>query len=125
MDKRPVTIAQDMPRNLSKQEQRIVNYHQKSIDEGKVGRDEQGRPITVYALGVRIPKGEPHAGKFVSLPGWVNGRILSEGEAYEHWKSEIKDGKWPLYDSGERLNKRAAEIHKIMDADADAMRMER
>lgn len=104
--------------NLTPQEQRIVDYHRESIRTGRVGRDAEGRPITVFAIGPKVRSG-PHAGKFASVPGWVDGRTLSEDEALERWQAEINEGNWPLYDSGDQLNRRAQQIHKIMDYDAD------
>ena len=106
--------------NLSPQEQRIVDYHNGSMGSGRVGRDDQGRPMTVYSTGIRVERG-PHKGKFVSVPGWVPSvnpdRPLTEGEAFEHWEAEINEGKWPFYESGPALNSRSQEIHTIMDND--------
>jgi hypothetical protein len=110
--------------SLSPQEQRIVDYHRNSIKTGRVGTGPNGEPVTVYSTGIRIPEG-PNAGKFVSVPGFVNGRILSERELYDHWKGEIQSGQWPMYDSGEELNRRSQEIHTIMDAEADPARAAR
>lgn len=103
---------------LTPQEQAIVDYHRNTIATGRTGRDEAGRPITVYSTGIRVPEGK-YAGRFVSVPGFVDGRILSEDEAYAHWKSEIEAGKWPTYKSGEELNRRSQEIHRIMDEEGD------
>jgi len=106
--------------NLSPQEQNIVDYHNGSMSSGRVGRDDQGRPMTVYSTGIRVERG-PHKGKFVSVPGWVPSvnadRPLTEGEAFEHWEAEINEGKWPFYESGPALNSRSQEIHTIMDND--------
>ena len=108
--------------NLSPQEQRIVDYHNGSMGSGRVGRDDQGRPMTVYSTGIRVERG-PHKGKFVSVPGWVPSvnadRPLTEGEAFDHWESQINEGKWPFYESGAELNSRSQDIHGIMDMDAD------
>ena len=102
--------------NLSKQEKNIIKYHRETIAKGTVGRDERGNPMTVWSTGIRIPEGQPHAGKFVSVPGWDNERqvVMSEEEAYMRWKSEIDSGKWPLYKSGEALNKRSQDIHTVI-----------
>lgn len=106
--------------NLSPQEQNIVDYHNGSMSSGRVGRDDQGRPMTVYSTGIMVERG-PHKGKFVSVPGWVPSvnpdRPLTEGEAFDHWETEINEGKWPFYDSGTALNSRSQEIHTIMDND--------
>ena len=40
---------------------------------------------------------------------------MNEGEAYKFWKKEIDAGKWPMYSTGEELNQRSQDIHKIMD----------
>ena len=105
---------------LTPQEQRIVQYHDDTIAKGAVGKDDQGRPVTVYSTGIKIPAGEPNAGKFVSVPGYdnVNKKIMTEGEAYKRWKSEIDSGQWPVYNSGEELNARSKAMHQIMDTDA-------
>ena len=106
---------------LSPQEKRIVEYHNNSMKTGRVGRDSQGRPMTVYSTGILIERG-PNKGKFVSVPAWVPSvnpdRPLTEGEAFDHWESQINEGKWPFYESGPALNARSQEIHTIMDRDA-------
>ena len=109
-----------MPRHmmtLSKQEQNIVKYHHDTIKSGKVGRDAEGRPVTVYSTGIMIPEG-PNKGKFVSVPGYVRdqGRIVrDEDELYKIWERDIKSGKFPIYNTPQELNKRSEEIHTIMD----------
>ena len=50
----------NMPRHmmtLSKQEKNIVKYHKDTMKSGKVGRDSEGRPETVYSTGIMIPEG--------------------------------------------------------------------
>ena len=110
---------------LSKLEQRLVEYHKNSAASGRVGLDASGLPITLHSTGIRIDEG-PNAGKFVSVPGWVPSvnadRPLTEGEAYDYWRDEIDQGLWPMYDSGEQLNNRAREIHRIMDMDGDIIK---
>src|SRR3546814_9013986 len=49
---------------LTQQEKRIVDYHRKNIETGNVGSDPEGRPVTVYSTGIRIPGGK-NEGKFV------------------------------------------------------------
>jgi len=98
----------------SEQEMNIVNYHRNTIKSGKVGTDEEGRPVTVYATGIKIPEGK-YKGQFVSVPGYFDGKIHSEGEAYNKWKNEINEGKWPLYKSADEINRRSKELHQIMD----------
>ena len=77
--------------------------------------------MTVYSTGILIDRG-PNKGKFVSVPAWVPSvnpdRPLTEGEAFDHWESQINEGKWPFYESGPALNARSQEIHTIMDRDA-------
>jgi hypothetical protein len=106
---------------LTPQEMRIVKYHDDTIAKGTVGKDDQGRPVTVYSTGIKIPAGEPNAGKFVSVPGYdnVKKKIMTEGEAYKRWKSEIDSGQWPVYSSGEELNARSRAMHQIMDMESD------
>jgi len=109
-----------MPRHmmtLSKAEQNIVKYHRDTIRSGKVGRDEEGRPVTVYSTGIIIPEG-PNKGQYVSVPGYIRdkGRIVyDEDELYNIWKNDIKSGKFPIYKTPDELNKRSQEIHTIMD----------
>ena len=103
---------------ISSQEKRIVDYHYNTIKTGKTGKDEFGRPVTVYSTGIRIPEGEKFSGLFVSVPGFVNGKVVTdERQLYKHWKSDIDKGKWPTYQSGAELNARSQAIHRIMDAD--------
>ena len=106
---------------LTPQEMRIVKYHDDTIAKGTVGKDAEGRPVTVYSTGIKIPAGEPNAGKFVSVPGYdnVKKKIMTEGEAYNRWKSEIDSGQWPVYNSGAELNARSKALHQIMDMESD------
>lgn len=106
---------------LTPQEMKIVKYHDDTIAKGTVGKDDQGRPVTVYSTGIKIPAGEPNAGKFVSVPGYdnVEKKIMTEGEAYKHWESEIVSGQWPIYNSGEELNARSKAMHQIMDMESE------
>tara|TARA_R100000664_G_C2638652_1_gene64740 strand:+ start:73 stop:501 length:429 start_codon:yes stop_codon:yes gene_type:complete len=117
---------------LTTQEKNIVNYHRQTIKDKKVGVDEQGRPITVYAVGLSILDNDGNeTGKFVSVPGYVedeNGNMIvpkySDGTVNEdylrnYWKSEINTNFFPIYNSGEELNKRSEEIHEIMNNEKD------
>jgi len=112
-----------MPRHmmtLSEAEKNIVKYHHDTIKSGKVGRDSEGRPVTVYSTGIMIPEG-PNKGKFVSVPGYVRdlGKVItSEDQLYSIWKKDIQAGKFPIYDNPEQLNKRSQEIHTIMDQES-------
>jgi hypothetical protein len=100
---------------LTPAEMNIVKYHRDTIKSGKVGADEEGRPITVFSTGIIIPEG-PMKGKFVSVPGYVKGTTRwTEDELYDIWKKDIQAGKWPVYNSGQELNKRSQTIHTIMD----------
>lgn len=104
--------------NLTPAEMNIVKYHRDTIKSGKVGTDEEGRPITVFSTGIIIPEG-PMKGKFVSVPGYVKGTTKwNEDQLYEIWKKDIQAGKWPIYESSKELNKRSQEIHTIMDDEA-------
>lgn len=102
-------------------EQSIVDYHYNTIQQNKVGRDKEGRPITVYSTSIYIPEGK-NKGKFALVPGYVDGSTdYSEDQLYEIWKEEIESGKWPIDSSGEESGKRAQRIHQVMDRDADTM----
>ena len=103
--------------NLTPQERLIVDYHRRNLLNP--GRDDAGRPVTVYSTGIKLMRG-PNAGKFVSVPGFVNGRIVNdEDELYRIWKREIDLGMWPMYESGDALNERSKAIHQIMDLEAE------
>jgi hypothetical protein len=117
-----------MPRHmmtLSEAEKNIVKYHRDTIQSGKVGRDSEGRPVTVYSTGIIIPEG-PNKGKYVSVPGYIRdlGKVITnEDELYGIWKKDIENGKFPIYDNAQQLNKRSEEIHTIMDQEEqDAMK---
>lgn len=101
--------------NLTPAEKNIVKYHRSSIETGNVGQDENGNPVTVYTNTIQIQDGK-YAGKFVNLPGWINGEIVEdENKLSSYWADEIEKGYWPVYDSGEAADKRAKEVHQIMD----------
>lgn len=106
-------------------ETNIINYHRNTIKTGKVGTDEEGRPVTVYSTGIMIPEGKDK-GKFVAVPGYVNGKIIqSEDQLYDIWKKDIQAGKWPTYNSGKELNARSQALHQIMDDEESAAIMSR
>lgn len=117
----------NMPRHmmtLSKQEKNIVKYHKDTMKSGKVGRDSEGRPVTVYSTGIMIPEG-PNKGKFVSVPGYIRNQgkiITNEDQLYNIWKKDIQSNKFPIYDNPQQLNKRSQEIHTIMDQEAGQAR---
>ena len=101
--------------NPTSSEKNIIDYHRNTIKSGNVGSDSEGRPITVYSTGLEIPSGK-YKGQFVSVPGYVNGKVITdEDELYNIWQKDIESGKWPLYKSGDELNKRSQELHQIMD----------
>ena len=116
-----------MPRHmmtLSKAEKNIVKYHKDTISSGKVGRDADGRPVTVYSTGIIIPEG-PNKGKFVSVPGYIRDKgkiITNEDQLYDIYKKDIQSGKYPIYNTAAELNKRSQEIHTIMDQEEDDAR---
>ena len=118
----PANILMHAPQTvedtLSPQERKIVEYHRKNIRDKTFGRDEAGRPVTVYSTGILVPEG-PNKGKFVSVPGFFDGRIHNEEESYKKWKREIDAGKWPMYSSGDELNQRSRDIHSIMDMEGN------
>ena len=108
-----------MPKDLTPQEKNIVQYHRDNVTFNNVGRDEEGRPVTVYSTGVEMESG-PHKGKFASIPGYIAGKIRDEDTAKEYFRSEINKGKWPIYESGKELNRRSKEIHQIMNDEVGA-----
>ena len=111
-------ILSDVESTLTPGERNIVKYHRDTIQSGSVGRDKKGRPVTVYSTGIKLREG-PFKGMFVAVPGYVNGRIVeNDDELYKIWKDSINSGQWPLYKSGEELNKRSREIHTIMDRES-------
>jgi hypothetical protein len=105
--------------NLTPAEINKVLYHRNNM--AKPGVDEQGNPVTIYSSGIQIPEG-PNKGKFVSVPGYVNGKIITnDDELWNIWKKDIEKGTYPIYKSSDELNKRDQEIHKIMDMDMGLM----
>lgn len=105
---------------LSPQELNKVMYHRANL--ANPGRDAEGRPVTIYATGIRIPSGK-FKGQFVSVPGYVDGRIVEdEDELFKLWKKDINAGKWPIYPTSEALNQRDAWLHQVMDRDINLMR---
>jgi len=104
---------------LTPQELNKVAYHRSNM--GKPGVDEKGRPVTIYAMGIQIPEG-PLKGQFVSVPGYVGGKIVNDDDAlWNIWKKDILEGKWPVYPTSKELNARDAWLHQIMDKDSEEM----
>lgn len=64
---------------LTTQERNLVQYHENNLINGTTGRDDQGRPISVYSTTIQIPEGEKGAGKFVTVPGYVVDQPKLEG----------------------------------------------
>ena len=114
--------VQSIEKQLTPAEMSIVNYHRQTIKEGKVGKDPQGNPITVFSNTIEIPSGKDK-GKFVTVPGWFDGKAHSadsakgEQQLYNKWKGEIEQGKWPVYSDPKAADDRAKFIHGIMDAE--------
>lgn len=100
---------------LTPQELNKVMYHRANM--ANPGRDAEGRPITIYATGIMIPKGK-YKGQFASVPGFVGGRVVEdEDELWKIWGKDINAGKWPIYPTSEALNARDAWLHQVMDRD--------
>ena len=105
---------------LTPQELNKVAYHRKNLKNPFV--DPQGNIVTIYSTGIEIPTG-PNKGKFVSVPGYVNGKIIEdENELYKIWSKDISKGLWPIYNSSKELNARDQYVHQVMDADTEKMR---
>ena len=104
---------------LSPQEFNKVAYHRSNL--GNPYMDNEGRPVTIYSTGIEIPEGK-YKGKFVSVPGYVNGQIIQDEDTlYKIWKNDIKSNKWPIYQTSEELNKRDQWLHQIMDKDVEGI----
>ena len=105
--------------NLTPAELNKVIYHRNNM--ANPGVDAQGNPVTIYASGIQIPEG-PNKGKFVSVPGFVNGKVVeNDDDLWNIWKKDILAGNYPIYNSPKELNKRDQELHKIMDMDMKLM----
>lgn len=105
--------------NLTPQEMNKVLYHRANL--AKPGFDAEGNPVTIYATGIMIPEG-PNKGKFVSVPGYVGGKVIEdEDQLWNIWKKDILENKYPVYNTPQELNKRDAELHKIMDLDMQVL----
>ena len=104
---------------LTPQEQGVIDYHRGNL---KLGATHNGAPMTALTVGPKVHTG-PHAGKFASVPSFVPGvndsKPMSEDQALDYWQKEIDAGKWPIYNSGEALNERSADIHTIMEVDTE------
>ena len=113
--------VQQIQRNISPQEQAIIDYHRNTIASGNVGRDEQGYPVTVYSNSIDIPSG-PHAGKVATVPGYFDSKIHNDPkEIYNKWGSQIDQGKWPIYYDPRTADTRAKYIHGVMDQEGDRL----
>lgn len=107
---------------LTPQELNKVMYHRANM--ANPGRDAEGNPVTIYATGIEIPSGK-YKGQFVSVPGYVNGKIIdSEKELFKIWKKDIDAGKWPIYPTSEALNARDSWLHQVMDRDMMQMQQQ-
>ena len=108
-----------MPKNLTPQEQNLVQYHRDNIRFNNVGKGPEGEPVTVYSTGVTMDSG-PHKGKSVTVPGYIQGKQYEDPDLIrDYWRSDINKGKYPIYDTPEQADKRAKEIHQIMDDEVD------
>ncbi len=100
--------------DLSPQEINKVLYHRQNLANPFM---QDGNPVTIYATGIQIPTGKDK-GKYVSVPGYVNGRLVdNEEELWKIWKKDIQANKWPIYGSAKELNERDKWLHQIMDRD--------
>ena len=106
-------MAKDL--KLTPQEQNLVDYHRNNIKMNNVGTGPEGEPVTVYSTGVTMDSG-PHKGKSVTVPGYIAGKQYEDPDLIrDYWRSDINKGKYPIYDTAEKADKRAKEIHSIMD----------
>lgn len=109
--------VQAIERDLSPQEMEIVNYHRNTIAQGRVGRDPQGRPVTVYSNTIQTPDG-----RYATVPGYYDGKLTDDpAELLKKWGPEIQAGKWPTYDDPVQADTRAKQIHGIMDLEGDSL----
>ncbi len=99
---------------LTPQEQKMVDYHRNTIRGGGVGMDQEGRPVTIYTNTIPVDEKREN-GPHANVPGYVGGKIRSRDELQQLFKDEIAEGKWPVYKSGKVADKRAKEIHQVMD----------
>ena len=111
--------VQKIESTLTPEEMEIVYYHRNTIASGKVGKDPEGRPVTVYYNTIQVPAG-PYKGKFVTVPGYFDGSIHDDEESlWKRWRQEISSGMWPTYNDSETADSRAKHIHGIMDIERD------
>lgn len=109
-----------MPKKLTPQEQNIVQYHRDNIHFNNVGEGPEGEPVTVYSTGVTMDSG-PHKGKSVIVPGYIQGKQYEDADLIrDYWRSDINKGKYPVYNTSKEADKRAKEIHQIMDDEVGA-----
>lgn len=100
---------------LTPQELNKVAYHRANLKNPYI--TPEGDSVTIYSTGILIPNG-PNKGKFASVPGYVNGKIVQDtNELYKIWAKDINNGRWPLYGSSKELNARDQYVHQVMDYD--------
>lgn len=115
----PIDQVKAIEKELTDGEMNIVNYHRNTVATGTQGKDEEGRPVTVFSSTIQIPEGE-HKGKYVTVPGYFDGKVhTDEGEIYSKWKNTIKGGKWQVYENPQVADKRAKFLHTIMDLESN------
>jgi hypothetical protein len=106
---------QEIESQLTPQEMAIVNYHRNTIKTNTVGKDELGRPVTVFSNTIQIPEGQ-YRGQFVTVPGYFGGKLTSDEHAlWKQWAPQVNQGVWPMYKDPKHADQRAKFIHGIMD----------
>jgi hypothetical protein len=110
-------MAKDL--KLTPQEKNIVQYHRDNVTFNNVGTGPEGEPVTVYSTGVTMDSG-PYKGKAVTVPGYIQGKQYEDPDLIrDYWRSDINKGKYPVYDTPKQADKRAKEIHEIMDNEVE------
>jgi hypothetical protein len=105
---------------LTPQEKNIVQYHRDNIAFNNVGTGPEGEPVTVYSTGVTMDSG-PYKGKSALVPGYIQGKQYEDPDLIrDYFRTDINKGKYPIYNTPEEGDKRAKEIHKIMDQEVEA-----
>ena len=102
----------------SDKEKNLINYHRKHLKDGTFIEDNQG-VTTLYETGFMGKDGKIH-----SVPGFVNGKRLSEKEvkAYYEARPDVLN-KYPAYDSGQKANSAAQSRSAIKNYDLNQFKL--
>tara|TARA_R110000796_G_scaffold224089_2_gene340355 strand:+ start:1215 stop:1643 length:429 start_codon:yes stop_codon:yes gene_type:complete len=102
----------------SDKEKNLINYHRKHLEDKTFIEDNQG-VTTLYETGFMGKDGKIH-----SVPGFVNGKRLTEKETKTYYEArpEILN-KYPVYNSGQEANSAAQSRSSIKKYDLNQFKL--